>query len=73
MAWFCGSGFAPAAGRFSGSVSTAIAAIAIAAQPAVTKHGSHNGGAPTAVTNAVRKGGSIIATGRGNTGSDIPA
>jgi hypothetical protein len=73
MAWFCGSGFAPAAGQFSGSVSTAIADIAIAARPAARPRGWNNVGAPTAVTSGVRKGGSIIATGRGNTGANIPA
>jgi|HubBroStandDraft_1064217.scaffolds.fasta_scaffold408062_1 hypothetical protein len=73
MAWFCGSGFAPAAGRFSGSVSTAIADIAIAVRPAARPRGSNNGGALTAVISGVRKGDSIIATGNGNIGKNAPA
>jgi hypothetical protein len=73
MTWFCGSGFAPAAGRSSGSVSTAIADIAIAARTAARRRGASNGGAPTAVTSEVPKGGSIIATGNGNTAENAPA
>jgi len=50
-------------------VSTVIVDSAIAASPAVPKHDSSSGAAPTAVTNAARKAGSIIATGSASIGA----
>ena len=72
---FFGNGCASVtdAGGCSGSVGTAIVGIVIAVLFAATKHGSDNAGAPTAVINVVPKGGSIIATGRENTGADALA
>ena len=69
--WFSGSGFAVAADatRCSGSVSTVIVDSAIAAPPAVPKHGASSGAAPTAATNAARKAGSTIATGSASIGA----
>ena len=68
---FSVNGFAVAADatRCSGSVSTVIVDSAIAASPAVPKHDSSSGAAPTAVTNAARKAGSIIATGSASIGA----
>jgi hypothetical protein len=70
MAWFCGNDSVSAAGRCSGSVSTVIADIAIAVRNAALRRGWDNGGEPTAVINTARKGGSIIATGSGNTAGE---
>lgn len=69
--WFCGSGFAwPAnVARFSSCARTVIGDNAIAVSLAASKPGFGSGAAPTADTNRVRKDGSIIATGSGNTGT----
>ncbi len=69
--WFSGYGFAWAADvtRCSFCVRAAIADSAIAARPAAIKPGSASGAAPIVGTNRVRKDGSIIVTGSGNTGS----
>ena len=55
------------AARCSSSARTVIADSAIAAPPAAAKPGSSSAAAPTAATSRVRKAGSIIATGSGNT------
>jgi hypothetical protein len=47
-----------------------IAGIAIAVRNAALRRGWDNGGEPTAVINTARKGGSIIATGSGNTAGE---
>jgi hypothetical protein len=70
MAWFCGNDSVSAAGRCSGSVSTAIADIVIAVRNAAFRRGSNNDGEPTVVINAARKGSSIIAIGSGNTAGE---
>ena len=67
--WFSGNDFAclwNAAPSFF-FVRTVIADSAIAAPPAAIKPGSVSGAAPIAGTNRVRKDGSIIVTGSGNT------
>ena len=73
--WFFGSGFAAAldATRCSGSASTVIADTVIAVPLAALKPGSSSDAAPTAVTSAARKDGSIIATGSGSIGNAGPA
>jgi hypothetical protein len=50
-----------------------IADIAIAVRNAALRRGWDNGGEPTAVINTARKGGSIIATGSGNTAGSSKA
>ncbi len=67
--WFSGNGFAwavPAVRSFF-SVPAVIAASATAAALAAIKPGSVSGAAPIAGTNRVRKDGSTIVTGSGNT------
>ena len=66
---FCGNGIAwvKAATRFSLSALTAIADIATAANNAASKPAASSDGAPTAATNRVPKGSSIIATASGST------
>jgi hypothetical protein len=67
--WFSGCGFAWAAnaGPYSLCALAVIADSAIAAAPAVIKRGFISGAKPTAAISKVRKGASIIGTGKGNT------
>jgi len=69
--WFCGKGFAwgANAARSFFCVPAVIAASATVASPAASKPDSVSGVAPTADINRVRKDGSIIVTGNGNTDS----
>jgi hypothetical protein len=60
---FCVSELAADATRCSGSVSTVIAASAIAALPAARPRDSSSGVLPIVGTSGVPKGGWIIATG----------
>ena len=68
---FCGNGLAlvASARRFSSSVRTAIAGIAIAALSAVTELAAGSGSSPTGATNGAARAGSIIAIGNGSTGA----
>jgi hypothetical protein len=69
--WFSGRGFVAArdARRCSGFVRIAIAGSAIAARLAAPKLAAGNAVLPTTATSAVRRAGSIIATGNVPTGS----
>jgi len=67
--WFYGHGFAWAVNAALSffCAPTVIAASAIAVSPAASKPVAVSGAWPTGDTNTARKGGSIIATGSGNT------
>jgi hypothetical protein len=67
---FSGNGFvcSRTASQCSFSVRIAIADSATAASPAVIRRGSGSGALPIADISRVRKDGSTIATGSGNTG-----
>jgi hypothetical protein len=67
--WFCGHGFAwvANAARCFFSAPAVIVDSATAAALAAIKPGAGSGAAPIGDTNGVRKVGSIIATGSGNT------
>jgi hypothetical protein len=69
--WFSGNGFAWAAHatRCSICVPTATVDSATAASPAAAQPGSGNTAVPIGGIGGVRKDGSTIATGSGNTGS----
>ena len=70
---FCGNGLASVkvATRFSSSARTAIADTATAATNVASKPAASSGGAPTAATNRVPKGNSIIVTDSGNTDAAV--